>query len=121
MRTEEERKAYARKYYQDNKEKMKEYERQYYKQYYEKNKDKFHGYYEKCKTRYQEYYQKKKDTISRNHRFLDYEKKLELQEYNRLYYRNRNKCKTKIYPKIQLESVPISEIAVTKGKFIIEF
>ena len=119
MRSEEERKAYARKYYQDNKEKMKEYERQYYKQYYEKNKDKFHGYYEKYKTRYQEYYQKKKDTISKNHRLLDYEKKLELQKYNRLYYRNRKKYHRQIYYSIQHESEPST--LITEGKFIVEF
>ena len=114
MRTEEERKAYARKYYQDNKEKMKEYERQYHKQYYEKNKDKFHGYYEKCKTRYQEYYQKKKDTISKNHRLLDYKEKLELKKYNRLYYINKKKYKRQIY-------YNIPPTLITEGKFIVEF
>ena len=119
MRNLEKRIIYDRKYYQDNKEKMKEYERQYYKQYYEQNKNKYHGYYEKHKKIYQEYYQKKKDIISKNHRLVDYKKKLELQQYNRLYYRNRNKCKKQIYYNVPQVSEPIT--LITEGKFIIEF
>ena len=119
MRTREERNVYDRKYYQDNKEKIKEYERQYYKQYYENNKDKYQEYYEKHKKRYQEYYQEKKDIISKNHRLLDYEKKLELQKYNQLYYRNRKKCKRQIHYNVQQVSEPST--LITEGKFIVEF
>ena len=53
-----------------------------------------------------------------HHRLVDYKKKLELQQYNRLYYRNRNKCKKQIYYNVPQVSEPIT--LITEGKFIIE-
>jgi len=59
----EERKAYGRKYYHDNKKKIKEYK----KQFYEQNKDKYHEYYEKNIDKYKEKYQEnRKDIVSLN-------------------------------------------------------
>lgn len=108
---------YQNKYNKNNKDKLLDY----HNKYYQKNKEiliaKQKEYYENNKQRYSEYYAKK-------YKHLDYKKKLELKEYNRLYYLNKTLCKKRVYKKkIKQEGEniyyePLTTIA--KGKFIIE-
>jgi len=88
------------------------------KKYYLKNREKI---IEKQK----EYYQKNKEKILKNlsiqHKKIDYKNKMDLKEYNRLYYLNRNlgkKKKSNRKPKENNNHEPL--FIISNDKFIIE-
>ena len=94
---------YHRKYYQENKERIKsrrETNKEYYKKYYQENKEKYQKYaqenkekkkifYQKNKEKFKKYYQENKERIKSRREKED--KKEDKTDYNREYYQRVTK------------------------------
>lgn len=106
---------YDKIYYEKNKERIRDYQKLYYEKYKERIIQNQKEYYKNNKQNYAQYYANNKEKLAKNYKSRDYKRKLELREYNRLYYLHRNKCKLEAD---KLNSEQLTSIA--QGKFLIE-